>query len=289
MYGVENSSMFLECSPKSQRALIYWQLQKPDDDRRLEVSGGGGVRGHRPSLTERAFVFQIKFDDRVLRTDQGLLIRSLALLDMGVYHCQAVEHGFIQPLLRLSLQVISAQKVGEILPGPPSADSGVDQSAKHRLWYRDFLSLLDHPDLSSVEEFCDRVWKKERKQKRAKTPNGNAQARTDGASNSALQPKASNPQKQQAGPPQGRPWLQAGAPMAEKSQNTQKGAQNVGAVSSQAPKNNQKTQKGNAAASLVVGGSRANSQHTAKWRRMQENKKGRNRRTHELQRPPRSV
>lgn len=42
MYGVENSSMFLECSPKSQRALIYWQLQKPDDDRRLEVSGGGG-------------------------------------------------------------------------------------------------------------------------------------------------------------------------------------------------------------------------------------------------------
>lgn len=37
VYGVENSSMFLECSPKSQRALIYWQLQKPDDDRRLEV------------------------------------------------------------------------------------------------------------------------------------------------------------------------------------------------------------------------------------------------------------
>lgn len=41
MYGVENSSMFLECSPKSQRALIYWQLQKPDDDRRLEVGVGG--------------------------------------------------------------------------------------------------------------------------------------------------------------------------------------------------------------------------------------------------------
>uniref|UniRef100_H3D0C1 Sema domain, immunoglobulin domain (Ig), short basic domain, secreted, (semaphorin) 3Aa n=1 Tax=Tetraodon nigroviridis TaxID=99883 RepID=H3D0C1_TETNG len=264
VYGVENSSMFLECSSKSQRALIYWQLQKPDDDRRLEI----------------------KFDDRILRTDQGLLIRSLAQSDVGVYHCQAVEHGFIQPLLRLSLQVIPAQKVGELLPGPPAADGGVDQSAKHRLWYRDFLSLLDHPDLSSVEEFCDRVWKKERKQKRVKTPNGNAQGRTDGGSNSALQPKASNPQKQQAGPPQSRPWLQAGAPVAEKSQ---KGTQNVGAVGSQAPKNSQKTQKGNAAASLVVGGSRANSQHTAKWRRMQENKKGRNRRTHELQRPPRSV
>lgn len=240
-------------------------------------------------LPERLFVFQIKFDDRALRTDQGLLIRSLTQSDTGVYHCQAVEHGFIQPLLRLHLQVIPAQKVGEILPGPPAADGGVDQSAKHRLWYRDFLSLLDHPDLSSVEEFCDRVWKKERKQKRGKTPNGHAQGRAEGGSNSALQPKASSPQRQQAGPPQSRPWLQVGAPMAEKSQNTHKGTQSVGAVSSQAPKNSQKTQKGNAAASLVVGGSRANSQHSAKWRRLQENKKGRNRRTHELQRPPRSV
>eukprot|EP00066_Takifugu_rubripes_P022383 XP_011611649.1 PREDICTED: semaphorin-3aa-like [Takifugu rubripes] len=261
VYGVENSSMFLECSPKSQRALIYWQLQKPDEDRRLEI----------------------KFDERVLRTEQGLLIRSLAQSDTGVYHCQAVEHGFIQPLLRLSLQVIPAQKLGDILPGLPATDAGVDQSAKHRLWYRDFLSLLDHPDLSSVEEFCDRVWKKERKQKRVKTPNGNAQVRTDGGSNSALQPKAPNPQRQQAGPPQSRPWLQAGGPAAEKSE---KGTQNVGG---QVPKNNQKTPKGNAAASAAAGGSRANSQHAAKWRRLQENKKGRNRRTHELQRPPRSV
>uniref|UniRef100_A0A3B4YJE8 Sema domain, immunoglobulin domain (Ig), short basic domain, secreted, (semaphorin) 3Aa n=1 Tax=Seriola lalandi dorsalis TaxID=1841481 RepID=A0A3B4YJE8_SERLL len=173
VFGVENSSMFLECSPKSQRALIYWQLQKPNDDRKHEI----------------------KLDDRVLRTDQGLLIRSLTQSDTGIYHCQAVEHGFIQPLLRLNLQVIPTQRLGDILPGIPGTGGGVGHSAKHRLWYRDFLSLLDHPDLNSVEEFCDRVWKKERKQKR----------------------------------------------------------------------------------------------HTAKWRRMQENKKGRNRRTHELQRPPRSV
>uniref|UniRef100_A0A8C9XFH4 Sema domain, immunoglobulin domain (Ig), short basic domain, secreted, (semaphorin) 3Aa n=1 Tax=Sander lucioperca TaxID=283035 RepID=A0A8C9XFH4_SANLU len=194
VYGVENSSMFLECSPKSQRALIYWQLQKPNDDRKLEI----------------------KRDDRVLRTDQGLLIRSLAQSDTGIYHCQAVEHGFIQPLLRLNLQVIPAQRLGDILPGLSSAGGGVGHSPKHRLWYRDFLSLLDHPDLNSVEEFCDRVWKKERKQKRVKTPNGNSQGH---------------------GP---RLELQ-------------------------------------------------HSQPAAKWRRMQENKKGRNRRTHELQRPPRSV
>uniref|UniRef100_A0A3B3BLD1 Sema domain, immunoglobulin domain (Ig), short basic domain, secreted, (semaphorin) 3Aa n=1 Tax=Oryzias melastigma TaxID=30732 RepID=A0A3B3BLD1_ORYME len=183
VFGVENSSMFLECSPKSQRALIYWQLQKPNDDRKQEI----------------------KLDDRVLRTDQGLLIRSLTQSDAGVYHCHAIEHGFIQPLLRLSLQVIPTQRLADILPGLPGAGGGSGHSPKHRVWYRDFLSLLDHPELNSVEEFCDRVWKKERKQKRA------------------------------------------------------------------------------------AGGSRVSSQHAAKWRRMQDNKKGRNRRTHELQRPPRSV
>ncbi|CAL8242501.1 unnamed protein product [Merluccius merluccius] len=192
VYGVENSSMFLECSSKSQRALVYWQLQRPNEERKLEM----------------------KLDERVLRTDQGLLIRSLAQTDAGVYHCHAVEHGFIQPLLRLTLQVIPTQRLGEILPHAAAAGSGSGsggQSAagsKHRLWYRDFLSLLDHPDLSSVEEFCDRVWKKERKQKRFKAPAADAQG----------------------------PVVQS-----------------------------------------------------AKWRRMQENKKGRNRRTHELQRPPRSV
>ncbi|KAF6725013.1 Semaphorin-3aa [Oryzias melastigma] len=138
VFGVENSSMFLECSPKSQRALIYWQLQKPNDDRKQEI----------------------KLDDRVLRTDQGLLIRSLTQSDAGVYHCHAIEHGFIQPLLRLSLQVIPTQRLADILPGLPGAGGGSGHSPKHRVWYRDFLSLLDHPELNSVEEFCDRVWKK---------------------------------------------------------------------------------------------------------------------------------
>lgn len=37
IYGVENSSTFLECSPKSQRAVIYWQYQQAADDHKREV------------------------------------------------------------------------------------------------------------------------------------------------------------------------------------------------------------------------------------------------------------
>uniref|UniRef100_A0A667ZTN2 Sema domain, immunoglobulin domain (Ig), short basic domain, secreted, (semaphorin) 3Aa n=1 Tax=Myripristis murdjan TaxID=586833 RepID=A0A667ZTN2_9TELE len=279
VYGVENSSMFLECSPKSQRALIYWQLQRPNDDRKHEVC----------------------LDERVLRTEQGLLIRSLAQSDTGIYHCHAVEHGFIQPLLRLNLQVIPTQKLGDILPGLTGAGGGIGHSAKHRLWYRDFLSLLDHPDLNSVEEFCDRVWRKERKQKRTKVPGSNGQGKPDstGVPSSVLRPKAlpPNAQKQQGSPPQSSPRVQAGVTAAEgaaRSQNPQRGPPNLGSASGQAPKVNQRAQNGQKAqsslsGSQVAGGSRASTQHTAKWRRMQENKKGRNRRTHELQRPPRSV
>uniref|UniRef100_A0A671NRB2 Semaphorin-3aa n=1 Tax=Sinocyclocheilus anshuiensis TaxID=1608454 RepID=A0A671NRB2_9TELE len=176
VYGVENSSMFLECSPKSQRALIYWQLQRPNDERKHEIV----------------------IDERLSLTGQGLLIRSLTQADSGVYHCHAVEHGFIQPLRRINLQVIPAQRVGELLLRANANDK--DPSPKHKLWYRDFMSLLEHPDLNSVDEFCERVWKREKKTQRRE------------------------------GPP-----------------------------------------------------------NTAKWKQLQENKRGRNRRTHEQQRPPRSV
>lgn len=239
-----------------------------------------------------SFCFQIKFDDRVLRTEQGLLIRSLSQSDVGTYHCQAVEHGFMQPLLRLNLQVIPTQKLGDILPGFPGLGAAAGTSAKHRLWYRDFLSLLDHPDLNSVEEFCDRVWKKERKQKKVKTPNSNVQGKPDSAAPNQLRPKSlpPNAQKQQAAPPQSRPWLQTGASAADGTQRSQNPPHTQQNLSSQVPKNNQKMLSGQKAGSQAIGGGgRVSSQHTTKWRRMQENKKGRNRRTHELQRPPRSV
>ncbi|XP_038852706.1 semaphorin-3ab-like isoform X2 [Salvelinus namaycush] len=311
VYGVENSSMFLECSPKSQRALIYWQLQRPNEDRKHEI----------------------KSEDRVIRTEQGLLIRILTQADSGVYTCHAVEHGFIQPLLRLSLQVIPTQRLGDLLPGGPQGGAGgsggagsgsggaggpagAGHSTKHKLWYRDFLSLLDHPDLNSVEEFCERVWRKERKQRRLKTPtittNDQSLARPDGgALSSGLKPKSSplgagapNAQKQQSGHPTVQQQQnKEGSPRSTNPQKVQHHAgtltqaqapknNNQNAQNSQATPNTQSPQKGQGAlggTQVPGGGARGGPQHNAKWRRMQENKKGRNRRTHEQQRPPRSV
>lgn len=163
---------------------------------------------------------QIKWDDRVLATEQGLLIRSLQPRDSGIFYCHAVEHGFMQTLLRLTLQVIAADHLDELLhrdndpalvpqgdnPGGNSGANPLGSSPNQKVWYRDFLSLINHPNLNSVDDFCEQVWKRERKQRRQK------------------------------------------AQMLQASQ-----------------------------------------QHASKWKMLQDNKKGRNRRTHEQQRAPRSV
>lgn len=192
VYGVENSSSFLECSPKSQRALIYWQFQRHGEDSKQEI----------------------KADERVMGTEQGLLIRALLQKDSGVYYCHAVEHGFIQTLLRLTLHVIPTDQLDELLHREPP-DTGRTPHAK--LWYQDFLSLIDPPNPNSVDQLCEQVWKRERKQRRQKAH-----------------------------------LLQASQSHTTHLLHTSQ-------------------------------------QHASKWKLLQESKKGRNRRTHETQRAPRSV
>uniref|UniRef100_A0A8C5GJD3 Sema domain-containing protein n=1 Tax=Gouania willdenowi TaxID=441366 RepID=A0A8C5GJD3_GOUWI len=139
LYGVENSSTFLECSPKSQRAVTYWQFQR---SQRLT------------SHTERKCC-----------SKQGLLIRTLAKKDSGVYLCQAVEHGFMQTVLKVTLEVIDTERLDDLLHRDNEAAAAANvqefssprESPNQRLWYRDFLSLVNHPTLNSVDEFSK--WK----------------------------------------------------------------------------------------------------------------------------------
>ncbi|XP_038126608.1 semaphorin-3ab [Cyprinodon tularosa] len=212
VYGVENSSTFLECVPKSQRAITYWQYQHSTDDRKQEIQS----------------------EERFIRTDQGLLIRTLDKKDSGIYLCHAVEHGFMQTILKVHLEVIDAERLGDLLHRDEDTATSVPaqefslsrESPNQKLWYRDFLSLVNHPTLNSVDEFCDQVWKRERKYKRQ---------------------KAHHVQKVQA-----------------HNQQQQKAAAS--------PHSNMRTQG-----------------MTSKWKHLQERQKGRNRRTHELERAPRSV
>ncbi|EMP33860.1 Semaphorin-3B [Chelonia mydas] len=136
LYGVEGSSAFLECVPKSLQARVLWTYQKASDTPRKEV----------------------QLDERVLQTERGILLRSVARKDTGLYHCQATEHGFTQTLLRLSLEVIGAR---EEVPAEP---------ASSKLWYQDFLQLVDHPNLSTMDQVCHQLWGRMSHQPKKKLP-----------------------------------------------------------------------------------------------------------------------
>ncbi|KAG9332463.1 hypothetical protein JZ751_014561 [Albula glossodonta] len=148
LYGVEGSSTFLECIPKSLQAQVTWTYQKHTDSTRDEV----------------------RLDDRVLQTDRGLLVRNVLRRDAGLYQCHAMEHGFTQTLLGITLEVVPSS-APSLAPEPPShldprSGGGGNQGppASPRLWYRDFMQLVDHPNLSTVDQVCEQVWMRKNRQ-----------------------------------------------------------------------------------------------------------------------------
>uniref|UniRef100_A0A3P8SZ76 Sema domain, immunoglobulin domain (Ig), short basic domain, secreted, (semaphorin) 3B n=1 Tax=Amphiprion percula TaxID=161767 RepID=A0A3P8SZ76_AMPPE len=133
LYGVEGSSTFLECIPKSLQARVTWTFQKHLQNPREE-------------------------------TDRGLLIRRVLKRDVGVYQCHAMEHGFTQTLLGITLEVVpSTSSSVSNLPSDasvrldPRSGSG-PPTTNQKLWYRDFMQLVDHPNLSTVDQICEQ-WK----------------------------------------------------------------------------------------------------------------------------------
>ncbi|XP_061622008.1 semaphorin-3B isoform X2 [Phyllopteryx taeniolatus] len=139
LYGVEGSSTFLECVPKSLQARVTWTFQKQRDKPREEV----------------------RADDRVLQTDRGLLLRRVLRKDAAVYQCHATEHGFTQTLLGITLDVIQSASSNLPSEAPSRAEprsGGGPPAAGPKLWYRDFMQLVDHPNLSTVDQICEQVW-----------------------------------------------------------------------------------------------------------------------------------
>lgn len=99
-------------------------------------------------------------DERVVQTERGVLLRSVQRADAGLYLCHATEHGFTQPLLQLSLEVIGARQVVGMAPaGDPQLTAG---SPSHKVWYRDFLQLVERPPVGTADRACQRPWSRGR-------------------------------------------------------------------------------------------------------------------------------
>uniref|UniRef100_A0A8K9UDQ1 Sema domain, immunoglobulin domain (Ig), short basic domain, secreted, (semaphorin) 3B n=1 Tax=Oncorhynchus mykiss TaxID=8022 RepID=A0A8K9UDQ1_ONCMY len=120
LFGVEGSSTFLECIPKSLQARVTWTFQKHPHNPREEV------RAHRGRL-------QLTAVQRVLKRDTGL------------YQCHAMEHGFTQTLLDITLEVVPSSSSSPSPPADPllrlDPRSGGPPSTSQKMWYRDFMQL----------------------------------------------------------------------------------------------------------------------------------------------------
>uniref|UniRef100_A0A8K9X1X6 Sema domain, immunoglobulin domain (Ig), short basic domain, secreted, (semaphorin) 3B n=1 Tax=Oncorhynchus mykiss TaxID=8022 RepID=A0A8K9X1X6_ONCMY len=136
LFGVEGSSTFLECIPKSLQARVTWTFQK---------------QPHNPRL-----------DDRVLQTERGLLVRRVLKRDVGLYQCHAMEHGFTQTLLGITLEVVpssssSSPPADPLLRLDPRSGGGGPPSTNQKLWYRDFMQLA--PPIGPVVRPPNKKWK----------------------------------------------------------------------------------------------------------------------------------
>ncbi|GAA6074001.1 semaphorin-3E [Tachysurus ichikawai] len=134
------------------------------------------------SCSSMYIILKIKGDDHIIQTPHGLLFLITKKSDTGVYLCQSVEHGFVQTIARVTLDVLEEDSLESLFhrrdydeseaqlrshPCPfPSLPSA---SSSRKLWYKEFMQLIGYSNFQRVEQYCERVWcASERKRKKLK-------------------------------------------------------------------------------------------------------------------------
>lgn len=110
---------------------------------------------------------QLKPDERIIKTEYGLLIRSLQKKDTGAYYCNAQEHTFVRTVVKLSLNVIENGQMESSQKTEDEEGRGRDLLAESRLRYKDYIQLLSSPSFS-LDEYCEQMWHREKKRQRNK-------------------------------------------------------------------------------------------------------------------------
>ncbi|XP_067833635.1 semaphorin-3F-like [Heptranchias perlo] len=140
-FGVEGSSTFLECHPRSPRATTKWLVQRETTARR--------------KLLRR--------DKRLVKTEQGLLVRSLESRDGGIYHCVTTENSFshtagrveLRVLERAAVDAVSGSSRDETEPGAPGG----------------------RPEGGAINRYCEDYWQGLGRAHRPKRTSGNRRRR----------------------------------------------------------------------------------------------------------------
>ncbi|XP_070294810.1 semaphorin-3D-like [Salvelinus sp. IW2-2015] len=174
IYGVQSSSTFLECMPRSQQATVKWTVQ--------------------PSHTRTSREL-LQSEDRMVHMKRGLLVQRLEPGDAGLYSCTTLEHSFSQVQARYNLQVIPQQSMtasqarasdpgaggAGLRGGPGGPGSHTQRHTKLLRNYKD-LHMVGMASMSA-NEYCEQLWYREKKKlrqlkwKQSQVDNGKARVR----------------------------------------------------------------------------------------------------------------
>uniref|UniRef100_A0A8D0CK63 Sema domain, immunoglobulin domain (Ig), short basic domain, secreted, (semaphorin) 3Gb n=1 Tax=Scleropages formosus TaxID=113540 RepID=A0A8D0CK63_SCLFO len=136
-FGVEGSSTFLECQPRSPQATVKWLFQK--DGKRKVLNRESGM----------------------LKTGHGILLKSLTQSDGGLYHCLATENNFKHTVARVALHILDR----EIVDALTSPDAPVDY--QHRRTHPPPPppppqtlppQLHPEPEVQLMNQYCQSYW-----------------------------------------------------------------------------------------------------------------------------------
>ncbi|CAM5085916.1 unnamed protein product [Eretmochelys imbricata] len=110
---------------------------------------------------------KLKADERIIKTEYGLLIRSLQRKDTGAYYCKAQEHTFVHTIVKLNLNVIENGHMESTQKTEDEEGRGRDLLTESRLRYKDYIQLVSSPSFS-LEEWCEQMWHREKRRQRNK-------------------------------------------------------------------------------------------------------------------------
>ncbi|XP_071783658.1 semaphorin-3F-like [Centroberyx gerrardi] len=139
-FGVEGSSVFLECQPRSPQASIKWLFQKD---------------GRRKVLTR---------DQEVLKTGHGILLKWLTQADAGLYHCLATENNFKHTVARVALRILDREIV-EALTSHDAPPDDENQSQQHQQPpppppppHTLPPHFSSQPEIRLINQYCQSYW-----------------------------------------------------------------------------------------------------------------------------------
>lgn len=110
---------------------------------------------------------QLKADERIIKTEHGLLIRSLQRRDAGAYFCKAQEHTFVHTIVKLNLNVIENGQMESTQKTEDEEGRVRDLLTESRLRYKDYIQLVSSPSFS-LDEYCEQMWHREKRRQRNK-------------------------------------------------------------------------------------------------------------------------